>query len=116
MYVCYTIYILRMKHDPLSKLTWNKQLGALWPAIKGSLAKVHKPCIRKDCPACASGAKHPAWLFSYSSAGRRKTMYVPLALVATMRKALENGRKIENLLHRKGPELLKHNRLALKKR
>lgn len=89
---------------------WKQQLAPLWPAIKGSLAKVYKPCIRKSCPACARGDKHPAWLLSFTAAGKRKTMYVPLAMVPTMKKALANGRKIEQILYKVGPELLKRHR------
>src|SRR5881397_2505954 len=89
---------------------WKPQFQALWPALKGSLARVYKPCIRKNCPACACGDKHPAWLLSFTSRGQRKTMYVPLALVHTMKKALQNGRKIEKLLYQTGPDLLKQHR------
>jgi len=99
-----------MNDDPQAKQKWLGQITPLWPALKGSLAKVYKPCIRKHCPACARGDKHPAWLLSFSSHGRRKTMYVPLALVPTLKKALQNGRKIEQLLHNTGPQLLKHHR------
>lgn len=98
-----------------AKEKWQQQLGTLWPALKGSLAKVCKPCIRKNCAACARGDKHPAWLLSFSAQGRRKTMYVPLALVPTLKKALQNGRKIEQLLHRAGPELLRNYRKTRKK-
>jgi len=42
-------------------------------------------------------------------------MYVPLALVHTMKKALQNGRKIEKLLYQTGPDLLKQHRQTLKK-
>ena len=93
---------------------WEKQLVCLWPAIKGSLAQVYKPCIRENCPACARGDKHPAWLLSFTSQGKRKTMYVALALVPTMKKALANGRKLEQILYRAGPELIKQHRKTAK--
>src|SRR5207245_7251083 len=83
-------------------------------AAKGSLAKVYKPCIRKSCSACARGDKHPAWLLSFTSQGRRKTMYVPLALVSAIKRALQNGRKIEQLLYRAGPDLIKKYRQTAK--
>ena len=82
---------------------------------KGSLAKVYKPCIRKNCPACQRGDKHPAWLLSLSSRGRRKTMYVPQAMVSTLRKAIRNGRRIERLLYRTGPKLLREYRKIVRK-
>jgi hypothetical protein len=104
-----------MNDDLSAREKWQKQLAALWPALKGSLAKVYKPCIRKNCPACARGDKHPAWLLSFSSRGRRKTMYVPLALVSTIKKALQNGRRIEQLLYRSGPQMLKQHRQLVKR-
>lgn len=102
-----------MNDHSTAKQKWQNQIADLWPALKGSLAKVYKPCIRKNCPACARGDKHPAWLLSVSAQGRRQTMYVPLALVPVMKKALQNGRKIEQLLQRTGPELIrKHRQMA----
>ncbi len=93
---------------------WKKEIGDLWPAAKGSVAKVCKPCIRKNCPACARGDKHPAWLLSFTAQGRRKIMYVPLALVPQIKRAIQNGRKIEKLLSRSGPDLIKHYRQTRK--
>ena len=87
----------------------------LWPAIKGSLALVYKPCIRKGCSTCARGDKHPAWFLSFSSQGKRKTMYVPLALVPTLKKALQNGRKIEAILYLSGPQIIKKHRTNAQK-
>jgi len=104
-----------MNDNLMARKKWNEQLQPLWPALKGSLAKVYKPCIRKNCPACARGDKHPAWILSFSAAGRRKTMYVPLALVPVLKKALHNGRRIEQLLHRAGPLLIKQHRQLTQK-
>ena len=89
---------------------WKPQFQALWPALKGSLAKVYKPCIRKHCPACARGDKHPAWILSFTQRGRRRCLYVPLALVPQIRAALKNGRRLEELLYRFGPALVKEYR------
>jgi hypothetical protein len=93
---------------------WLRQIASLWPALKGSLAKVYKPCIRKNCPACARGDKHPAWLLSLSHQGRRTTRYVPAHLVPTIQKAIKNGRRLEELLYRAGPQLLQHYRQSPK--
>ena len=89
---------------------WKKEIENLWPAAKGSLAKVYKPCIRKNCPACARGDKHPAWMLSFTSQAKRKVMYVPLALVPQMKLAIKNGRKIEQLLYRTGQSIIKQHR------
>lgn len=78
----------------------------LWPLAKGSLAEVRKPCIRPGCKACATGKKHRAFLFSFKKDGRRRCMYVPLELVAVMRRAIRNGRLFEKRMSRMGFELI----------
>ena len=96
--------------------TLRLRFQALWPALKGSLAQVRKPCIRKNCPACARGDKHAAWLLSFTQGGRRRCMYVPLDLVPQLRQGLKNGREIENLLYRMGPLIIKEFRRLQKPR
>ena len=83
------------------------QLLSLWPALKGSLCEVRKPCIRPNCPACARGDKHPAFILSFTDKGRRRCMYVPAELVPLLQEGLENGRKLEALLSEAGPRLLR---------
>jgi hypothetical protein len=95
-----------LSDSPTQKLLRDKLL-ALWPAIKGSLAEVRKPCIRPNCPVCARGDKHPNYLLAFTEQGRRRCLYVPKAMVATLERALENGRQIEKLLYQMGPALLK---------
>ena len=87
----------------------NKLLP-LWPALKGSLAQVRKPCIRPNCPACACGDKHPNYLLAFSDKGKRRCLYVPLAMVQVIQRALDNGRRIEQLLYKTGPALLREYR------
>lgn len=103
-----------MNHDSLAIQKWQQQIAALWPAAKGSLAQIYKPCIRQGCPACARGDKHPAWVLSFSWQGRRRLLYVPRALVPQIKKAIQNGRCIEKLLYRTGPELVKTHRQSRK--
>jgi hypothetical protein len=96
--------------DPLDsdiKRQFHTQLLALWPALKGSLCQVRKPCIRPNCPACACGDKHPAFILSFTQKGRRRCMYVPRELVPLLQEGLENGRKLEALLTEVGPRLLR---------
>lgn len=87
-----------------------EQMASLWPALKGSLALVRKPCIRPNCRACARGEKHPNYLLAFSQKGRRRCLYVPQAMVAVLEGALENGRQIERLLYEMGPALLREYR------
>ena len=87
-----------------------QQFEKLWPAIKGSLAQVHKPCVRPNCPACLRGDKHGAFILSFTDQGRRRCMYVPAQLVPQLRQALRNGKALETLLYQLGPELLRQYR------
>ena len=83
-----------------------KELAALWPALKGSLTEVRKPCIRPHCPACARGDKPPAFLWTFTEQGRRRCFYVPAPLVPLLRQGLENGRRLEARLTALGPAWL----------
>jgi hypothetical protein len=89
---------------------FRDQLLRCWPALKGSLAEVRKPCIRANCPACARGDKHPNYLLTFTEKGRRRCLYVPQSMVPTLKRALKNGRRIEQLLYRMGPALLREYR------
>lgn len=96
--------------DAVLRQDFLRQLEKLWPAIKGSLALVRKPCVRPNCAACARGDKHPAYILSFTDKGRRRCMYVPTQLVPQLQQALRNGRALEALLYQLGPELLRHHR------
>lgn len=89
---------------------FRDKLLKCWPALKGSLAQVYKPCIRPHCALCARGDKHPNYLLSFTEKGRRRCLYVPASMVTTLKRALENGRRIERLLYQMGPALLREYR------
>ena len=93
-------------HSPLQQRFLDKLLP-WWPALKGSLAEVRKPCIRPNCPACARGDKHPNYLLAFTEKGRRRCLYVPRSMIPVLKRALENGRRIERLLYQMGPVLLR---------
>jgi len=103
--------VVKKKNETLSVAQGHQeQFLACWPALKGSLAQVRKPCIRPDCPACARGDKHPNWLLAYTHQGKRRCLYVPQAMVPVLRQALANGRRLERLLYTMGPRLLQEYR------
>jgi len=117
MHMIYNAYILcytppvKPKNKPSAlQQGFLKKLLLLWPALKGSLAQVHKPCIRPNCPACARGQKHPNYLLAFSDQGKRRCLYVPRAMVPVIQQALDNGRRIEQLLYQNGPALLREYR------
>jgi len=96
--------------DALLRRNFLRRLEKLWPAIKGSLAEVRKPCIRPNCAACARGDKHPAFILSFTDKGRRRCMYVPAEFVPQLQQALRNGKALEEFLYQMGPELLRQYR------
>jgi len=49
-------------------------------------------------------------LLAFTQKGRRRCLYVPKAMVAVLERALENGRRIEQLLYELGPALLQEYR------
>jgi len=107
----YTIHMRNSLSDNSdAKEPFLRQVGRLWPAIKGSLAQVRKTCLRPNCRACAHGDKHPAFILSFTQGGKRRCMYVPKELVPLFERALQNGRQIETLLYGLGPALLKEHR------
>lgn len=77
---------------------WLKAVAGLYPAAKGSMRQVGRNCSRPGCRTCSSGERHPAWLLTYYLDGRQHSKHVPKAMAGRMRKALENGRKIEELM------------------
>ncbi len=103
----------QIKKAPSSALQQRflDQLRASWPAPKGSLALVYKPCVRPNCAACAKGNKHPNYLLAFTQKGRRRCLYVPKAMVPLIQRALQNGRRIDQLLYEMGPALLREYRL-----
>jgi hypothetical protein len=105
--ICYALLVKHKINHSSVQQDFLKKLLPLWPALKGSLAQVHKPCIRPNCPACATGRKHPNYLLAFSQKGRRRCLYVPLAMVPLLKRALQNGRRIEQLLYAMGPALLR---------
>jgi hypothetical protein len=89
---------------------FREKLLSCWPALKGSLAEVYKPCTRPNCPACARGDKHANYLLAFSEKGRRRCLYVPKAMVPVLKRALHNGRRLEQLLSAMGPALVQEYR------
>ena len=82
------------------------QIQKLWPAAKGSVAAIKKPCVRPGCKACAEGRKHRAFILAYKEGTRRRCLYVPARQVDALRRAIANGRRIEELLSKAGARLI----------
>jgi len=87
-----------------------EDMAGLWPLAKGSLSLVRRPCIRANCPACARGEKHAAWIFTFRQGGRQRCRYVPKDLTPRLREAIINGRLLEARLTQAGVDLIERQR------
>ena len=86
--------------SPLDVQLWfRKQLADLLPAGLGCLSVRRSPCIREHCPACLSGEKHSSHFLSGRIQGRPFAIYVPEELVPEIRRCLDHGRALQDLLH-----------------
>ena len=74
----------------------------LWPVAVGSLSLRKGPCIRPDCPACASGEGHSSYALYGRRGKRRFSIYVPERLVPEVTAAIQNGRRLQELINEAG--------------
>lgn len=58
--------------------------------------------MRDHCAACARGEQHASYVLYGRIKGRRTAIYVPDELEPEVRRALENGRALQQLLHEAG--------------
>src|SRR5215470_223285 len=98
-----------MKNEaPCDVVRWlASHTASAWPALLGSLSLRRSPCIRENCPACQSGEQHPSYVLYGRLKGRRFSVYVPEELVAEVRRCLENGRAVQELLYEAAPRYVK---------
>lgn len=82
--------------------SFTEVAAGLMPVARGSLALVRKACGKPGCRACKSGRKHPAWLFVYREGGKQKSRHVPAQCAKPMKRAIENGRKLEQAICAEG--------------
>lgn len=86
----------------------QKQAENLWPAaVLGSLSLRRSPCIRENCSACSSGEQHASYVLYGRLKGRRFAVYVPEELVPEVRRCLDNGRALQDLLYQAAPRYVK---------
>jgi hypothetical protein len=86
--------------SPADVVRWlERQSAQKWPAILGSLSLRRSPCIRENCPACQSGEQHQSYVLYGRVKGRRVSIYIPEELVPEVRRALANGRAVQETLY-----------------
>jgi hypothetical protein len=81
---------------------FRERVAKLWPAGLGSLTLRRSPCIRERCQACQTGEQHSSYVLYGRRNGRRLALYIPDRLVPEVRKAVENGRALQDLLYEAG--------------
>ncbi len=85
----------------------ENEAAGLWPAMLGSLSFRRSRCGHANCPACLSGEQHPSHVLYGRHNGRRFAVYVPEDLVGEVRRAVDNGRALQDLLVQAGPRYVK---------
>jgi hypothetical protein len=85
---------------------FQQQATRLGPALLGSLSLRRSPCVREHCRACLSGEQHPSYVLYGRVQGRRLALYVPEELVPEVRRCLDNGRALQELLYQAAPRYL----------
>ena len=94
--------------SPADVWRWfQREAESLGPAVLGSLSLRRSPCIRQNCPACLSGEQHASYVLYGRLKGRRFAVYVPEELVPKVRRCLENGRALQDLLYQAAPRYVK---------
>jgi hypothetical protein len=92
-----------MTETPEQVTRWfQAAVQKLVPAAAGSLSLRKSPCIRKNCPACASGEGHSSHALYGRLKGKRFSIYVPEDLVPEIAEALANGQRLQELLSEAG--------------
>jgi hypothetical protein len=94
--------------SPADVMRWLEGRSAImWPAVLGSLSLRRSPCIRENCAACLSGEQHQSYVLYGRLKRRRFSVYVPEQLVPEVRRCLDNGRALQELLHEAAPRYVK---------
>jgi hypothetical protein len=74
-----------------------KGLVARGPVLAASLVRIAKHCGRPGCR-CQKGQKHVGNYLTFKVAGKTRTVYVPLDLVAEVRAWIAEGRRLKELM------------------
>jgi hypothetical protein len=94
--------------SPSDVAHWLRSESAnLWPALLGSLSLRRTKCIRENCAACQSGKQHQSYVLYSKAHGRRVAVYVPEELVPDVQRTLDNGRALQDLLHKAAPRYIR---------
>ena len=86
-----SLYFIRRSESAL------RQLHPIGPFVAATLACVRHRCGNPRCH-CATSQGHPSWRLTYKGPGQKTvTVYVPVALLAEVRRWVENYRAFKKL-------------------
>jgi hypothetical protein len=105
MYTCIMAHKHAMANDETSadvRRWFSGAVSGIWPVARGSISLRKGRCIRKNCPACASGKGHSSYALYVRRGPHRFSIYIPQKLVPKVRKAVENGRLLQDLINEAG--------------
>jgi hypothetical protein len=108
--------MIRGKIDtPADVICWlESEAASLWPALLGSLSYRRTRCMQPNCAVCQSGEQHRSYVLYGRHKGRRFAVYVPDELIDEVRRAVDNGRALQDLLMQAGPRYVEALKLARK--
>lgn len=92
----------KVEHPDAVGKWFEKATESIWPVADGSLSLRKSPCVRANCPACAAGEGHRSHVLYGRTAKKRFSIYVPEELVPEVRAAIENGRRLKELIGEAG--------------
>ena len=102
------VMIRRKTDSPADVISWmESEAASLWPALLGSLSYRRTRCMQPNCAACQSGEQHRSYVLYGRHQGRRFAIYVPEDLIDEVRRAVDNGRALQDLLMQAGPRYVK---------
>ena len=109
------MYVRNVSHMRMSRIESPSDVerwlagrtAGIGPALLGSLSLRRSPCIRENCQVCLSGEQHQSYVLYGRLKGRRFSVYVPQELVPAVRRCLDNGRALQELLYEAAPRYVK---------
>ena len=107
-HVCLHLYIMKKTASPPEVRRWFVEaIRDVWPVATGSLSLRKGRCIRPNCQACASGPGHSNYALYGRHGDRRFSIYIPGRLVPEVREAIQNGRRLQELINEVGVRYVK---------
>ena len=86
--------------------SFARKVEGIGPVAHGTLSLVNKKCANRYCRACREGVGHPSWIFTFRMDGKARCMHVQPRHVEAVRRAIENGKRVERLVLEEGIALI----------